>query len=452
MGYQQAFHAGKLFEARVDRWVLDACRENERTFTGLLDRLPGVYPQVALESLDRLARHGRIDRSLSDTLSTQAYTLEHQQLTGNSLLPLPHPLDFEWRFTRDSSTTLLQLGAELAPKASAILLLGTPGVAATALSFPIRQPVVFIGEDNIVTRRLIALNDATDQPLLIRLCHVAPSFRGAGVVILDPPWYMDFLRPMFAAAAAACQHSGNVVASIPPIGARPSAMDDRDAIFKFASRVGLEPLDIRPLGVRYDTPLFERNALRVSGISAPPQWRRGDVAIFQKVREPERPIPIGVARRPRWQEVSIGRMRLFIRRDQVSSSGSTGLIRLLDDDVLPSVSRRDPRRRQAHVWTSGNRIFATDNTHLVFEAAMAYHATDATVGVQRHLLTTPAESDAVKRVAQILSKLAATEAAEECGSTSLDVQEGSEGWTSDSTNCFSDSTKIPSGSGTLPPQ
>ena len=31
-------------------------------------------------------------------------------------------------------------------------------------------------------------------------------------------------------------------------------------------------------------------------------------------------------------------------------------------DILDSVSRRDPRRAKADVWTSGNRIFACPNT------------------------------------------------------------------------------------------
>ena len=38
--------------------------------------------------------------------------------------------------------------------------------------------------------------------------------------------------------------------------------------------------------------------------------------------------------------------------------------------VLPSVSRRDPRRRRPQIWTSGNRIFASRRPEPVLAAAM----------------------------------------------------------------------------------
>ena len=44
---------------------------------------------------------------------------------------------------------------------------------------------------------------------------------------------------------------------------------------------------------------------------------------------------------------------------------------LVPGDILPTVSRRDPRRQQVDVWTSGNRVFACDGLNvleLIFQA------------------------------------------------------------------------------------
>lgn len=70
-----------------------------------------------------------------------------------------------------------------------------------------------------------------------------------------------------------------------------------------------------------------------------------------------------------WAEVGIGRMGLFIRGVGEARTDHAGLISL-EGDVLPTVSRRDPPRRLANVWTSGNRIFRTNNPQLVCEAAI----------------------------------------------------------------------------------
>jgi hypothetical protein len=55
---------------------------------------------------------------------------------------------------------------------------------------------------------------------------------------------------------------------------------------------------------------------------------------------------------------------------------------LVDDDILPTVSRRDLRRRLANVRTSGNRIFRTHNPQLILEAAISCAGEAMGSGVQ----------------------------------------------------------------------
>jgi len=403
------------FESEVDKWVLAALKAGHTAFTELLRNLPGVYPESALSSVVRLAADSSISFSLSERIRAEARLPVRESLQDWSLLPIPHPLDFEWRFTSDSSRRLLELATTLKCQNSTILLFGTPGVAIEALSHRAGRRTIFVGEDNVVTRRITALNSASESPLSIATCTLGLPTKVADVVILDPPWYLDFIRPMLSAAAAACNPFGHVLISLPPLGTRPTAAIERETIVRFAARLGLDRVEEQPLAINYQTPLFERNALAVSGIRAPSQWRRGDLLVFQKCRESRRPALTRSNRKQQWTEVSVDRMRLFVKCDRSSASGLKGLIPLIEGDILPSVSRRDPRRREAHVWTSGNRIFATDNPRLVLDTAMSYHRNQSSARNRNRLRHSDARQAALRRIREALMQLAATEATEERG-------------------------------------
>jgi hypothetical protein len=219
------------------------------------------------------------------------------------------------RFAPEAARLQLDLAADLSKPGDQILLFGTPGVALEALFAPLDRLVTFLGEDNPVTSRINALNHASGDPLSIRRCgSIMPEREGESIVILDPPWYPDFVRPMLGAAAAACREGGYVLISLAPEGARPSAAEDAIKISRFAARHGLVLVDIAACALTYETPFFEANALAAAGLAAPHDWRRGDLAVFRKVSASSRMAPTSSIRKARWREVEIGPMRLFIRR------------------------------------------------------------------------------------------------------------------------------------------
>lgn len=431
------------FDVRVDAWTAAAIRDGAKSFAPLLRRLPGVYPSELLASVDRLVAKGALDATSAGAIRQQSEVKGGRPAEGRSLLPLPHPLDFEWRFTTESSRALLDQAAALTRPGDNLLLFGTPGLAAEALALPIRRETTLLAEANSVTDRLLALNRATGSPLNIALCGAGLPRESANAVLLDPPWYPDFVRPMLTAAAHACRLGGTVLIILPPDGARPSAAADRQAAVALGTRLGLSLQEHRPLTISYETPFFECNALAAMGIATPPQWRRGDLMIFRKIDIPSRP-PAASGHTRGWTEIAIGRMRLLIRDRPGIHDGNRGLVPIVDGDVLPTVSRRDPRRRFADVWTSGNRIFGTDNPKLVLEAAISCVGEAAGSGNQPRLWGTIQEREAIERVATELRALAAIEAAEE-GGAAFSEMERSLIWKSSSTNYLSKSRAIHSG-------
>jgi hypothetical protein len=428
----------------VDDLIKAAIMDGATSFAPLLRHLPGVYPTEVLMSLDRLVGGKAIDPAVAALIRRQAATNSTAVVEGRSLLPLPHPIDYEWRFTPDAARSLLNRAAGLTHTGGDLLLFGTPGLAVEALTLPIGRRIAFLAENNSVTDRVFALNRATGEPLSIAFCGAGLPRESADAVLLDPPWYLDFVRPMLAAAAHACRLGGVVLISLPPDGARPSAEADRQAAIAFARRLGLAIIEHSPLTIGYETPFFERNALAATGIYPPPRWRCGDLVVFRKARASTRPPPASSCGRGDWTEVGIGRMRLFIRGAGDACPDEASLISLVDGDVLPTVSRRDVRRRVANVWTSGNRIFRTNNPQLVLEAAISCAGESMGSGVQPGLWGTICDREVLERVAAKLRTLAAIEEQEE-GNTPIGTTERSVVWRSSSTNYWSRSRAINSG-------
>lgn len=431
MGAANAYEAG--FAWRIDALVRREAQRRGATFSDLMLRLPAIYPTEVIAALDRLVTAGRLPQRLAEQLQQQARYRVPRVSEARSLLPVPHPLDYEWRFTADTARALLNRATDLTSRGGGILLFGTPGVAAEALTLPIARRLAFLAEDNAVTRRVTSLNQATGAPLAIGFCSAGLPQDSADAVLLDPPWYMDFIRPMLAAAAAACRSGGVVLLSVPPAATRPGAEADRAATLNFALRLGLELIGDEPLQLSYETPFFETNALAASGLYPPGRWRRGDLLIFRKTRPASRPAP-ATSRRRDWVEVPVGRMRLFIKGVAADTGGSHGLIPIVSGDVLASVSRRDPRRRTAAVWTSGNRIFRTDNPWLVLEAALSHSSAAKGAGAQPALWGSVREREALERVGELIGRLAEREADEERGAFA--DPEWSEHWTSRTETSF----------------
>jgi hypothetical protein len=50
------------------------------------------------------------------------------RLTGNVAVPLPHPLDFDWRFTPETIALVWQIIRHLANPGGGVALLGTPSL------------------------------------------------------------------------------------------------------------------------------------------------------------------------------------------------------------------------------------------------------------------------------------------------------------------------------------
>jgi hypothetical protein len=180
----------------------------------------------------------------------------------------------------------------------------------------------------------------------------------ASVAMADPPWYPEATAHFVWTAARHSRLGSYLLLSVPPMGTRPGIVAEREELLAFAERVGYTLRETHASSLAYVMPPFERNALKAAGLAefVPWDWRRGDLLVFERTGEVDGGRPQSPRAENNWVERVVDGVRF-----RVSLQGDRGtdprLLSLVHGDILPTVSRRDPRRARVCLWTSGNRVF-----------------------------------------------------------------------------------------------
>lgn len=267
----------------------------------------------------------------------------------------PHPLDYDWRFTPATSERI----GSLLPKQGATLLLGTHSVVPFV---PKSDPdsVVLVDWNPLIA-------ESTKSHFVADLRHEEfsiPAGMGFSAVVIDAPWYPDDLFAWIGHAIRYLDVGGLMLVVLWPENTRPTASRERQEILEFLSGIGRTAVYTE--FVRYTTPPFERIALTHAGVPVGPEWRSGDlvaVRLDNRIVPPQvRPSTDSAAQ---WCRFSIDSRQIAIRTSRFNSAESVAPtltpIANADGWVLPSVSRRDPRRPFIDIWTS--RGFAAQATN-----------------------------------------------------------------------------------------
>ena len=309
------------------------------------------------------------------------------------------------RFSKRAVQRILDECLALTREGDTIALLGMPSVFRAAEDCSCQRSVFLLDANAAAIDRLAA---SPRGPCVIHCdlgSDLLPDVR-ASVVALDAPWYPDSTSAFLRAASQICVAGGHVLASIPPVGTRPGIEREWQGILREAERSGLKLLRLDPLAIPYLSPPFERNALRAEGITGfPPEWRRGTLAVFSSGKG-EVPSPSTAILRPEpWHEIAVDGVRIRVRPGDRAAFADPTLVSLVPGDVLPSVSRRDPRRQMADVWTSGNRIFGCNGratlAHILRAMARKEHAATVLCQALGHALS----GEEQRLVAQVASQL-----------------------------------------------
>lgn len=359
------------YDDDVDRWTLAAVRAGPASFDDLVCQLPGVYPIDANRSLDRLRDAGRI--SDVEWRRVQQRRPQPTPRPSMSTLPVPHPLDFDWRFAHHALDALIDAGDRLVGVGVEVLCIGAPSLHQRLSTAGRRSTLLDANPDVIAAMATRGDNRA----IQLRVGRDPLPAMSAPLVVIDPPWYPEHVRLFLWAASRVCADGGVVLLSFPPVGTRPGVADEQEDAIAYAAEVGLKHEDTRQAELAYCSPPFERLALSAAGYAdLPEDWRRGDLIVFRAgLARDAAPSPQPAADDAKWTALPAEPTRIKVR---VPDSGrpaampvASRLVSIIDGDVLPTVSRRDPRRSEVTVWTACNRVYACSDVEVLRAVAEA---------------------------------------------------------------------------------
>lgn len=359
------------FQRWTDERVVSAVNNGAANFASLIVHLKSIYPSVVLESLQRLSNSSRLSSETVTRFQDQATRrMDSPRCTESfRVLPVPHPLDYDWRFSPDGVEYLL----EKHPNRSELLVcLGAPSIFSAAIHrTPDVRCVLLDGNAQLIsTLKPISPLGSTIHCDLLQ--DPIPPLQ-ARTVIADPPWYPEYVRAFLWCGRSLLMAGGHLLLSLPPEGTRPGVDQELAEAIAWASLLGLRLLKNHQASVRYVTPPFERNALHAQGIyCVPDTWRAGDILEFECAGPLGASRPVTALYESTWSEVSRDGVRIRVAAGDQESLIAPQLLPLVPGDILASVSRRDPRRSQARVWTSGNRVFGCSDPRTLAIAASAY--------------------------------------------------------------------------------
>lgn len=291
----------------------------------------------------------------------------------DAILPLPHPLDYEWRFEPRTRVMLARRCKELAGARGPIALLGTPTLGPALRGHAGR---VLLLDSNASVLSALAGADQLDaiQRHTVDLAEFVPPWEWrhrAAVVVCDPPWYPEGFSTFLCLAAELVRPAGTVLLSVPDPLTRPSAEDELEDLACLAMRLGFAVSSSEPHAVRYRTPFFEYRALRAAGVRLVPlDWRAG--TLWQLTSMGIGPVAScatshGSAARRTAADITIENVRIRVLPDPAALPGTLSLQSLVPSDTMPTVSRRHPMRNSVNIWTSGNSVLSCADPDLVHQ-------------------------------------------------------------------------------------
>ena len=374
-------------ETFTESIILSACIR-PRTLNYLTQHLHGLDPISTLAFLKEMETRELLrcndglwlieenaKKEISDILDPNAQLYLKKYMGDFEVFKKPHPLDFEWRNTKRSTDYLADLIAQATTSFDSILIFGMPTLFANFCGRDLSQKITIVERNQAVITSLKQLSTDTCSVIEADLFKLEPDRIGTfSVVVMDPPWYDPHFYQFVWLANRCLKPSGRLYISIPPINTRPDIDLQRVNWFSFCEKQGLCIESLIAGRLEYAMPFFEWNATRIADALTNPFWRKGDLAIFQKLKNKIVPRPQHEEDASLWREVEIDgcRIRVKIDSDFQDDSESVSIVPVVQSQILPSVSSRDERRKKANVWTSGNRIFYTNNPRKLFSFLQFY--------------------------------------------------------------------------------
>ena len=369
-------------EARIVKLI----SAKPRTFEELVRDAWGVYPSELETILSDLERSGVLRKTTAGQWHTGQGAIAGQQAPswdfprGRRLqrirrdvrrfvatLPLPHPRDYDWRFSINGIEAFVQHMLKYYSPGDEVLLIAAPTVYVylRALACFERLSLIERSADTVAAIRSVFGESAgvhthdLQQPWPLHLRSEVSC------VLMDPPWYQDYFELFFSRVVELMSLAGFVHTALFPAFTRDTALREREAIFTFAQSHGLSLVEVSQGALEYESPPFENRSLVEKGQRIAATWRRGDIATFfvgqQFGRQTVANVDSGT-----WREFRVGTSKIVLRIEGESTYEAPALSTVEPDSpYLSTVSRRYPKRNDIGLWSSCQQAYSVRGAHVI---------------------------------------------------------------------------------------
>lgn len=337
--------------------VREACRAaiegGATSWREILHQAQGADPPVVFAALAALHQEGDLDEALWAALRESAAAAPDAAPATEG--PVPHPLDYVWRFDDATIEMLLARVDSASAPGETVAYLGTPMLHAAALRAADGRNHVLLDHDPRVVAEA-NVTQAGSAACVDLLGNGVPNL-DARMAVADPPWYPDDCSVFVNAAARLLADGGRLLVAFGSRLTRPSAAADLEVVIGAAGEDGLALESLSDGACGYLSPPFEQASLAHAGLAGiPGDWRRGHLLEFVSV-DPDRP-PRRTMQVQDWLRIDIDEIPLRVR-PTAPSLGAELMSSIIEGDQLISVSRRDTIREHVALWTSRNRVFGS---------------------------------------------------------------------------------------------
>ncbi|MDB1124698.1 hypothetical protein [Vibrio algarum] len=250
--------------------------------------------------------------------------------------PDPHPLDYDWRFTQESTDKLLRT----LDNSKSALLLGTPSLA-----------YKLIEEERNFT--LIDRQFIENMPFQVNLdIGIAlPIEKRFDSIVIDAPWYPKDIIRWISWANKCLTPGGLIYTTIWPESTRPTASNEREQIFSWLR--SWANFTIEEECMSYDQPPYETISKKFnSEFSEEKRWFHGGLLTIKPFQDVE--LAPKLNRCNSWQRYTIDHLQLAIRNDKENSEPILGEIDGSYGWIWPHISKRALGREDIGFWSSNN--------------------------------------------------------------------------------------------------
>jgi len=330
----------RKYDNLIRNLITSIISEKDISFKELCLLCEGAFPTTILEISNQ------ITKSTGKKIKPDRNNIDF--LNNSELIPEPHLIDFDWRYDDQTASKIANFSIKLG---NDICCLGTPSVYRELINS--NKHIFLIDKNPFICDFFKNYN--AGQIINIDIMSINSIIRKYDVIIMDPPWYLSYIRSWLSKALDMVRSNGVIILTIFPKFIRPNAIKERKNLFQLLNKIGT--YEFLPFETVYKTPKFENETLIANGLKPLEKWRKGETIII-RLKDKLPKIKYQKVKEPNWTRFRVGNQIIAFRKLKEDKQKNIYIKSpYLDGSyILKDVSRRNSIRSKINLWTSRNRV------------------------------------------------------------------------------------------------